>query len=540
MSQVLIDADNPGRFVTPRLALELVLRIVAKRPFEPGAVVCLHLSNDVLYPVLYLAILASGCIWTGTNTAYTEQELSHHFTVSRTQYVITTSEELVKVDRALRATSQGHSEIVVFSDLLRDWLEGEVITESLPGVRPGSVAASLYAQCRTLHDLVESGDGFPRVFPFAIDDSEIAVLMQTSGTTGLSKMAARTHKAIIAECKAIEDNNASKDYVIRRLLTTPIFHGFSKPLMIISPLKFGHTTYIMKRFDSRYPDLVHDYGITETAAPPPMLLKFVNYESHVQQKLLGLRMIYTGGSTLPSSLRRQTLAMFTQDPSSAMSPPRIVQVWGMTEGGWFTTFKYPEGTVNSPEDFSDGSVGRPIDGVSITVDGSGHHYARLDNGQRPGELLIRSKHLMESYLGDMKTTHKTIVGGYLRTGDIGYVLNGKVYLVDRKKDLIKVNGWQVSPAEIENALLQFPGIADVAVVGTGTGVSERPLCFVVPKSDITVDDIKECLRRSMARYKVASVEVKFTDEIPRSGAGKVRKQDLKRLATEMFPSKGSD
>lgn len=500
---ILIDASNPLRFISRRKATELVTGLAAA--FEKDTTVCLHISNDVLYPVLMLGILASRCRWTGTNISYTHHELAHHFRLFNTRYVITSAEHLQTVEAAVAGLGF-EVEIILFSDIL-----GEQESQ-LPHPLTGGKGL------RTFHDLLDSASDEQSLQTHLreLSNDVIAVLQSTSGTTGLPKMAARTHHSMILESQAIEDNNAAKPYEVRRLFCTPIFHAFSTQEMAINPLRLGYPTYFMTRFDDTFAQRVYDFGITETAAPPPMILRLlqVTDQHHLLQSF---RLIFSGGAPLAPELHHRMLGIFKV-------APRIVQVWGMTEGGWFTTFKYPEVDTT-------GSVGRMLPGWEIRIDSD--TLIALPDGRSAGELLVKSAQLMTGYLGNTEATEATFTDGWLRTGDIGFVEDGKVYIVDRAKDLIKVNGWQVAPAEIEEALLQSPDVVDAAAISFGHGNDEHPMVFVVARdAGVEVQDIEAHLHSRLARYKVARIEVKLVELIPRNPSGKILRKVLRSLATE--------
>jgi acyl-CoA synthetase (AMP-forming)/AMP-acid ligase II len=493
VSKILIDAADPARYVSRRKATELVARMAGT--WQPDTTVCLHLPNDVLYPVIALGIMASAARWTGTNTAYTTHELKHHLQVSKSKYIVTREEHWENV---LAAVNEVEDDI--FMVLFKDVLKPQLVYQ--PRARGVS---SLYDFLGPL-DKATYESWLAR-----IESDDIAMLQSTSGTTGFPKMAARTHQSMMAEAQAIEEDDESKPYAVRRMFCTPIFHAFSTPEMLINTLRLGIPTYIMKRFDDTFPQKVQDFSITEIAAPPPMLLKLhQNRSSH--RMLQGLRLIFTGGAPLTQELKNRFLSIFEV-------APRLVQVWGMTEGGWFTTFKYPE-TDDT------GSVGRCVPGCQIIVDPDTAFHAL--EGVEAGELLVKNSQLMTGYFGNQQATNEVLRADWLRTGDIGYVKDGKVYIIGRAKDLIKVNGWQVAPAELESALLESADIIDAAAISAGSGVDEHPVVFLVAKHDgLDLKDIEGLLRSRLARYKVATVDVRFIDSIPRNSSGKILRKQLR-------------
>ncbi|KAF2773998.1 AMP-dependent synthetase and ligase [Teratosphaeria nubilosa] len=501
---VLIDATDSRRFVTLKRARNLVSLLAGQ--FKENSTVCLHLANDITYPILTLAILASSSRWTGTNPAYTAPELRHHLQTSEADYIITASEHLDVAQQAVNQSGRA-VEIIIFTDILSDPAPADLALASLDTER---LANSNGATLRTLRDLVQHKQ--PRCvanLTQGICPDSTAVLMSTSGTSGFPKIAARSHRALMVEQEAIQDNDHAKPYDVRRLFSVPCFHAFAAPEMLFNALRLGHTSYFMKRFDSSFAQKIYDYEITETFGPPPMLSMLVN-EPKSYPLLQSLRYIAFGGAPLVPELRRRVLNMF-------QNPPRVVPVYGMTEGGWFTTLKYPD------QD-NTGSLGRAIPGYELKLD------PEVNGGQAgAGEVLVRGPQLMTGYLNNASATVEAFAeGGWLRTGDIGYIEEGKVYLIDRAKDLIKCNGWQVAPVELENALLQHPDIIDAAAFGVGQDVDEHPmLCAVTASDELTEEAVKAHLRSRLTGYKVSKSEIRFVKSIPKSGAGKILKKVLK-------------
>lgn len=550
---------------------------------------------QITYPILTLAILASNCRWAGANASYKQFELEHFFLTAEVRYVVTRAETVAVVEAAIAATGLP-IEIIIFSDLLQK--TASICETSSGSAAPSTDPTSLLAAgqptpnpYRNLHDLLTSNTANRLAISLQlIKTSSIAALMTTSGTTGRPKMAARTHSSMIHEALANEDNHAQKPYPVRRLACTPIFHAFSSPEMIVNALRRGHPMWILPRFGdaARFAGAVATFGITETFAPPPLLLSLL-HEPACHAQLQTLRAVYTGGAPLSAALSADFRALFP-----ATQPVRIVQVWGMTEGGWFTSQKYPHDADAS------GAVGTPLPGVEVRVVidplplplplplTSSVATTTATAAEAPdllplhvpliGELQIRAPQLMSRYHGDAAATAAAFThDGWLRTGDIGYQRprDGAVVLVDRAKDLIKVNGFQVSPSELEDALLLHPAVRDVGVVGVrcaelrllrndgggdggggggGEGgddpVAEQPVAFVVvrsPRADAaeeetndqellpsppppTAADLLAWLSTRLARYKVAKCEVRFVESIPKSAAGKILRMELRKMA----------
>jgi acyl-coenzyme A synthetase/AMP-(fatty) acid ligase len=367
---------------------------------------------------------------------------------------------------------------------------------------------------RTLHDLLQR----PPVHTLEarlnlLSDSLPAAIFSTSGTTGLPKMIQRTHRELILESKATEDS--PKPYDVRRLYCTPMFHAYFFTDMTINTFRLGMPSFYMRRYDPSFARKVREFNATEILVAPPVLMRLSNQaEADMEERknLQTLRTVICAGASLSAQLRSDFERLFDY-------PVRLIQGWGMSEGGWFTTFRYPECDDT-------GSVGRAVEGYEICT--SGLNPLVIDGKWLASELLVRAPQMPRSYLSnDVATAEAFTEDGWLRTGDIGYVEDGKVYLVDRVKDMIKVNGWSVAPAELEAALQKNPKVMEAAVVGHGSGVNEHPIIFVVPKGDIQEKEITDHLLQFVARFKVAKCEVKFTDSIPRNPSGKILRKILR-------------
>jgi acyl-CoA synthetase (AMP-forming)/AMP-acid ligase II len=428
--------------------------------------------------------------------------------VSGAQYVITSVDHLETVKVAIRGVKRD-IEIIIFSDLLRP--DGNLNLRS--------------CGYRTLHELLAS-PGSPALETRLknIHAGTVATLMSTSGTTGLPKMAQRTHRAIVAESRSDERYDSTKPYTIRGLYCTPMFHAYSFPKMVINPLRQGLPTYYMARFDDSFAQRVSQYQITDTITVPPILSRLVEQarkEVISQDALRSLRSIVCAGAPMPEKLRTEFLELFNLQTSS------LVQEWGMTECGCITREPYSENDTS-------GSVGAIVGGYQVKVDIE--QTIECSDGRVVGELLAKGPQLMIGYQGNAAATAQAFAtGGWYRTGDVGYVSNasGKLYLVDRVKDIIKTNGWQISPAELEAAVLRFPGIADACALSMGHSLDEHPQIFVVKgRDDITERQIKEHMRVYLSRYKIESCTVRFVDILPRAPSGKVLRRILRTQLLE--------
>ncbi|THC96862.1 hypothetical protein EYZ11_003686 [Aspergillus tanneri] len=472
----------------------------------------LKLTLLILYPVLVLSVLAGECKWTGTNPSYTSAELRHHLDVSGARYVITSVEHLDTVKAAIQGIERD-IKITLFSDILQPDVD----------LKRKSCGYS------TLHELmIPSGSNF--LIPLEtrlqnVHAGTIATLMSTSGTTGLPKMAQRTHRALVAESMSDERYDSTKLYTVRGLFCTPMFHAYSFPKMVINPLRQGQPTYYMTRFDENFALKISQYQITDTITVPPILSRLVEQAKKQiisRESLRSLHSIVCAGAPMTDKLRTEFLELFNLPTSS------LVQDWGMTECGCISR-------ESRSENDTSGSVGGAVGGYQVKVDTE--QAIQLGDGILVvGELLVKGPQLMTGYQGNAASTAQAFAaGGWYRTGDVGYIDNatGNIYLVDRVKDIIKTNGWQISPAELEATVLRFPGVADACALSMGHSLDEHPEIFVVKgRDDITERQIKEHMRVYLSRYKIESCTVRFVDILPRAPSGKVLRRILRTQLLE--------
>ncbi|KAK0110159.1 hypothetical protein ONS95_002810 [Cadophora gregata] len=309
------------------------------------------------------------------------------------------------------------------------------------------------------------------------------------------------------------EESGACDGEVKSLIALPPFHVFTMPLQHAVPLRTGYPAYIMPRFEeSSFVSAIDTFGITHTIVVPPIMMALSKYDGG---ELGTLETVLVGGSCASEGMQRKLYGTLSE-------VARIVQVYGMTETGWATTWSRAERDAT-------GSVGQPVDGTILrAVDTSGN-IIQKDNVT--GEIQILTPFAMTGYLNNIPATAEARTSdGWIRTGDVGYIQNGNWYVIDRTKDLIKVRGWQVSPAEIEAALLEHPGIQDAGVIASpaSDGCGEVPLAFIVKNGsdEVSEQDVKDFLGIRLARYKNVE-EVEFVDLIPRNPTGKILRRVLR-------------
>ncbi|CAK3733162.1 AMP-dependent synthetase and ligase [Lecanosticta acicola] len=497
--QILIDAERSARSISKRKAIELVSSLAGA--FEEGSVVCVHAANDVLYPILVLAILASGCIYTGSNPVYTQRELKHHLDVSEARYVVTTT-DLLKHVAPVVGELGGKAEVSIFSDLFKD-------------------SAPANETYRTLHDLKKPAnvsDLSNRLAELSLDAT--ATLMATSGSTGLPKLAARSHSALLAEAKAIASRTSNTSYSVRKLICLPIYHAFAFPETVFTTLRLGQPTYILKRFGDAFSYRIRDHQITDVLTLPSMLLELAEsaeQDIDIKADLQTLRTVYCGGAPLVEELKERFLGLFYETP-------RLVNVYGMTECGWIAM-------SDGEQSENRRCVGSALEGLEIRL--NERAALTLDGGREVGELSVMGNQIMTAYKNGSAAIKVAITQcDWLRTGDIGYLEDDKVYLVDRAKTIIKIDGFAVSPTEFEYTIRELSPVQDVAVISSGPdSVDEHPIIFIARKEgegELTNSQVRQHLTGRLSRYKVAKCRIRFVEKISRGKDGEALREELRK------------
>ncbi|RDH39665.1 hypothetical protein BDQ94DRAFT_165353 [Aspergillus welwitschiae] len=511
---LFIDPQEPCQSLNATQFRFLVHTLIAglkAHGLDRGDCILLHSGNNVLYTALFLAIIGAGGVYMGSNPHSQLQELNHTVSLTHPKWIITEPEGSSTVLTIANKHNLPDDHVLLVDDA--------TITETIRFVHDPSIPPPQNTDKPNLLTLLSHGTSAPLAIPDAATAASTpAALYSTSGTTGLPKAAVLSHASLMAQHASIAH---SPPYPVTRLISLPIFHLFSSLWTHLFPIRYGEPLYLLRDFQLPvFLSTVHQYQITETYLVPAMvhMLNQAPATLDVKTRLSSLRYIGVAGAPID----RASMSAF-QD---LLHPDACAgQVWGMTECGVVFQQCYPANGRSGQGDL--GSIGPVTVGCEARLV-SGAEVVKDD--EVPGQLYVRGAGLFTGYLG--RNESMVDAEGWFDTGDVAYVKNGEYFIVGRTKELIKVRGYQVCPAEIEAVLLQHPLIADVAVIGTclSDGSSEAPRAYVVraraPGARISSDEVYDFARQRLAAYKALDGGVFFVDRIPRTVSGKIQRGKL--------------
>lgn len=469
-----------------RLAQALIADGIA-----PGERVAVMTSNCPEFAVAGQGIYRAGAAQIPTNDVLSDEERLHILRDSNAKIAIATRSQVGPALQVLREDGELRRVILVDDD-------GE-----LPD------GAERWSDVLAAYD-----DVLPEV---EVHEDTIALIPYTGGTTGLPKGVLHTQRTVATALisHAIEMELASDDAI---LATSPLPHavGF---LMLAGFLK-GNRTFIEPGFDiDDILDRIENDGASVTFMVPTMIYRLLDRIKTEPRDLTNLRTVIYGAAPITSERLSQGMELLG---------PVFVQLYGQTEcPNWITrlTRDHHKATADHPELL--GSCGQPCAMTEVRI-------VDADDNELPrgevGEITARSPYQTVGYHNRDEATAKTLRGGWLHTGDVGYQdERGFVYLVDRKNDMIISGGMNVYSTAVENAVAAQPGVSQVAVVGVEhADWGEAVVAYVVPEPGQQVDErtVIDGVRRSLARYEVPK-RVVSTDELPVTSVGKIDKKRLR-------------
>ncbi|CAB4884866.1 unannotated protein [freshwater metagenome] len=471
---------------------------------QPGDRVCVWAPNGLRWMLAALGAYRAGASLVPLNTRFKGPEAAYVLRTAGVRMLFTVTDFL----------DTNYPALLAGADAV-DCLDKVVV-----------ISGDVPAGCVSWDDFITAGASVPRAEVIArsaaVLPDDVSDIMFTSGTTGRPKGAMLRHGATVKAFDAWATVVGLR-HGDRYLIVNPFFHAFGLKSGIVASLIKGATIVPHAVFDvPQVMRRVVDERITMLPGPPSIYQTILDHPQLDSFDLSSLRLAVTGAATVPVELIRR----MRED----LKFETVVTGYGLTETTGIVTMCRHDDPIETIAN----TAGRAIPDVEVRlVDATG---ADVSTGE-PGEIWVRGYNVMVGYFGDPAATTETINGeGWLATGDVAVQdAQGNVRITDRKKDMFIMGGFNAYPAEIENALMGYPGVSQVAVVGVpDRRMGEVGMAFIIPKSGATIvtDDVIAWCRANMANYKVPRY-VQLVDVLPMNASGKVLKFELRARGAEL-------
>ena len=479
---------------------------------QKGARIALMMPNLLQYPVCLYGALRAGYTVVNCNPLYTERELEHQLKDSGAEAIVIVENFASVLDKVIARTPVKHVLVTQLGDML-DFPKRMIVNVVVKHVKKMVPAWNLPGAVELRDALIEGGRHPLR--PVDVGHEDIAFLQYTGGTTGVSKGAMLTHRNIIANLQqahawitaGVQDN----EIIVTAL---PLYHIFALTANCLTFFKIGATNLLITN-PRDIPGFIKEIGkypFTTITGVNTLFNAMINNPDFAKIDLSKLRLTLGGGM----AVQRAVAERWKQ-----ITGVTLIEAYGLTETS-------PAATMN-PLDMPEynGCIGLPISSTEVAI--------RDDDGKdlplgEPGELCIRGPQVMKGYWNRPDETAKVIMDdGFLRTGDVAVMSSdGYVKIVDRKKDMILVSGFNVYPNEIEDVLAMHPGVLESAAVGVPDEKTGEAIKIFVVKKDpnLTEASILEHCRANLTGYKIPR-QIAFRTELPKTNVGKILRRELR-------------
>ena len=480
--------------------------------FKPGDAIAIMMPNLLQYPVALFGILRAGMTVVNVNPLYTARELKHQLNDSQAKAIIIVENFAHTLDKVVADTGIQEVLLTSLADMLpapKRWVVNFVVKHVKKMVPSYSLSGA-----NSFMSALKAGEKLTYERP-EINNEDLAFLQYTGGTTGVSKGAMLTHRNMIANLEQVSGLLSTvitpgKDLVVTAL---PLYHIFALLANCLLFLKFG------------CPNLL----ITNPKDMPGFVKELEKYPFAI---LPGVNTLFNGLLNTPG-FSELDFSNFKFGLGGGMAVQRpVAEKWQKVTGtvlleGYGLTECSPVVAVNPPQlEAYKGAIGLPVPSTDIMlIDDNGNEVGVGESG----ELWVKGPQVMKGYYNRPEASDEILKDGWLATGDIARCdEEGYFYIVDRKKDMILVSGFNVFPNEIEEVAAMHDAVLEVAAIGVPHDVSgEVVKLFIVRKDDsLTAEAVITHCRSHLTGYKVPK-HVEFKEELPKTNVGKILRRELR-------------
>lgn len=484
---------------------------------QKGDAVAIMMPNLLQYPVALLGIHRAGGVVVNVNPLYTPRELEHQLKDSNAKAIVIVDNFAKTLEQVIDSTPVKHVILTKMGDMLggKGWLVNFVVKH----VKKMVPAYNLPNAIAFGHVL--SAGGSQQLTPVKLAGSDIAFLQYTGGTTGVSKGAMLTHRNMVANLEQVSGLmgpclKAGEDTIVTAL---PLYHIFALTANCLLFVKFGATNLLITN-PRDMPGFVKElskYPFTAISGVNTLFNGLLNTPGFSEVDFSHLKLSIGGGMAVQRAVAERWLDVTGCD---------LLEGYGLTECSPVVSFvPFNIGKYT-------GSIGVPAPSTNVRLVGDDGEDVAMGEA---GELWVKGPQVMKGYLGRPDATEEVMHGEWFATGDVAKIdEEGMLYIVDRKKDMILVSGFNVFPNEIEDEVAAHDGVLECAAIGIPHEVSgEIVKVFVVKKDDtVTEKDIIDHCRERLTGYKVPKL-VEFRQELPKTNVGKILRRKLKETETSV-------
>ena len=481
---------------------------------KKGDRIALQMPNLLQYPVALFGALRAGLIIVNTNPLYTAREMSHQFKDSGAKAIVILANFADKLEKILPETKIEHVIVTRIGDMLGG-LKGTIVNFVVKYIRKMEPAFSLPGAV-SFSSALKKGAG-QAFTPPAISQEDVGFLQYTGGTTGVSKGATLTQGNVLANMLMIAEwlggaLEPRKETVITAL---PLYHIFAFTVNCLTMVHYGARNVLITnpRDMPAFIKELNKYPFSLITGVNTLFNGLLNQEAFRTVNFSSLKLAVGGGMAVQQAVN---------DKWKSLTGVPILEGYGLSETA-------PVLSVN-PIDGTDriGTIGLPVPGTDLAImDDSGNP---VPTGER-GEICAKGPQVMQGYWERPEENDRVFhPGGWFRTGDIGIMEpDGFFRIVDRKKDMILVSGFNVFPNEVEDVIAHHPGVLEVAAIGVPDAKSTEAVKVFIVKKDpaLTKEAVLAYCRENLTAYKVPK-HVEFREELPKSNVGKI----IRRLLRE--------
>ncbi len=495
-----------------KLSRDFACYLLHELKLKKGDRVAIMLPNIFQYPIAVFGILRAGLIVVNTNPLYTSREIHHQLVDSGAKAIIVLDNFAKELSEALEGTEIQKVIQTGIGDMLG--LKGHIVNFIVKYVKRMVPDVSI-ANAARFNDAMRIGASKPMP-QINLKPDDVAFLQYTGGTTGVAKGAMLTHRNMIANMMQAREwfgpiVNEQGEQVVTPL---PMYHIFALTCNCLLFVRVGARNILITnpRDMKDFVKILKREGFTMMTGVNTLFNGLLNTPGFDQLDFSNFKMAMGGGMAVQKVVA---------DRWKKVTGTPLCEGYGMTESS-------PIATINQPnlQDFT-GSIGLPVPSTELSI--HSEEGTLMPQGEI-GEICIRGPQVMAGYWRRPNETAEAISkDGWLKTGDMGYMdAKGYFYIVDRKKDMILVSGFNVYPNEIEDVVASMPSVLEVAAVGVPDAHSGEVVKLVIVKKDpaLTADAVKKFCKERLTAYKQPKL-IEFRKELPKTNVGKILRRELR-------------